>query len=126
MYELNQGTNRIVSALYNRIGDDAAISQIANVTNYLPDQLREDVQALHDTHTAAGAAQLTYNPTSERYELDGVGLHCGDALTVLVVNGLTGSMEWIDTRIEMDGNNEWYLVGLLGYQIGGLFGRIGG
>lgn len=36
---------------------------------------------------------------------DEVELHCGYGLDVLV-NG-----EWVHTRIEMDGKNEYYLVG---------------
>lgn len=62
--------------------------------------------------------QLTYNAETERYELDSVELHCGDVLSVLV------GTEWIDTRIELDGNDEWFLIGLTGSQIGGLVARI--
>lgn len=67
--------------------------------------------------------QLIYDPTSDRYVIDGEELHCGDVLKVLVVNGLSGKEEWIETRIELDANDEWYLVGLVGYQIDGLFAR---
>lgn len=66
--------------------------------------------------------QITYNEDTDRYEIDGYGLHCGDCFEVLVFNGLTNKAEWVETRIE--GNNEgWYLVGLAGYEIGGLFAR---
>ncbi len=43
--------------------------------------------------------QLIYDPTSDRYVIDGEELHCGDVLKVLVVNGLSGKEEWIETRI---------------------------
>ena len=48
MYELRQGTERIVTALYNRKEDTEAIRRIAGATNYLPRQLQEDIQALYD------------------------------------------------------------------------------
>lgn len=48
MYELKQGTVRLVSALYRRIEDPAALQRIAAATDYLPQQLKEDIQALHD------------------------------------------------------------------------------
>lgn len=68
-------------------------------------------------------AQLTYDPESDRMTFDGRGLHCGECLEVLVCNGLDGGKpEWIETRIEYD--KDWYLVGLLGYQVSGLFARM--
>ena len=67
--------------------------------------------------------KLNFNPTSGRYEIDGQELHCGDGLKVLVVNGLSGEEEWIETRIELN-DAGWYLVGLVGYQIDGLFARV--
>lgn len=67
-------------------------------------------------------SQLTYNEETDRYELDGYGLHCGDCFEVLVWNGLTNMAEWIATRIE-NNKDGWYLVGIVGYQIGGLFAR---
>lgn len=66
--------------------------------------------------------QLIYNEETDRYEMNGYGLHCGDCFEVLVFNGLTNSAEWIETRIESNAEG-WYLVGLAGYQIGGLFAR---
>lgn len=68
--------------------------------------------------------QLKYNAEIDRYVLDGIDLHCGDMLKVLVYNGISKQPEWIDTRMELDGNSEWYLPGLFGYQISGLFARI--
>lgn len=68
-------------------------------------------------------AQLRYDPESERITFDGYGLHCGDGLEVLVCNGLNGNKpEWVETRIEY--NKDWYLVGLAGYQVSGLFARM--
>lgn len=66
--------------------------------------------------------QLLYNEETERYEMDGYGLHCGDCLSVLIWNSLSGKAEWVDTSIE-SGRNGWYFVDLVGYQIGGLFAR---
>lgn len=67
-------------------------------------------------------AQLTINPETDRLEHDGHPLFTGDCLEVLVVNGLSGRPEWIETRLEMA--DDWYLVGLLGYQVNGLFARM--
>ena len=66
-------------------------------------------------------SQLVFDEASGRYILDNESLSCGDTLKVLVYNGLTNNAEWIDTRIELDSNDNWYLVGLFGYSIGGLF-----
>lgn len=67
-------------------------------------------------------SQLIYNEETDHYELNGYDLHCGDCFEVLVFNGLTNKAEWIETRIE--GNDDgWYLIGLSGYQINGLFAR---
>lgn len=66
-------------------------------------------------------SQLIYNYDNERYSLDNEDLYCGDKLKVLVYNGLTNDTEWINTRLEINSNGEWYLVGLAGYSIGGLF-----
>lgn len=68
-------------------------------------------------------SQLTYNEEMERYEFNGEELHCGDCLTVLIFNDVSGKVEWIETRIEHDGSN-YYLVGLMGYQISGLFATV--
>ena len=48
MYEKEQGTNRLVAALYHRLNDPAAMQQLAGTLNYLPEQLQQDIQALHD------------------------------------------------------------------------------
>ena len=53
MYELKQGTYRIVNALYSRLDDPIAIQKISAATNYMPCQLQEDIQALHDFVYAA-------------------------------------------------------------------------
>ena len=42
------------------------------------------------------------------------GLHCGDCLDVCVGN------EWNPTRIEMDMNQKWYLVGIRTHDLNGL------
>ena len=67
-------------------------------------------------------SQMIYNHDSKRYELDGDDLHCGDCIEVLIFNALSEKAEWIETRIEYNGE-AWYLVGLAGYEIGGLFAK---
>lgn len=62
--------------------------------------------------------QLIYDPTSERYEIDGEELHCGDVLHVMI------GQTWVETRIELDANDEWYLVGLGEYRLDGLLARV--
>ncbi len=64
--------------------------------------------------------QLRYDEKSDRYYIDNVELHCGDCFSVLICNN--SMPEWIETRIEM--GEEWYLDGLLGFQLSGLFARI--
>lgn len=55
--------------------------------------------------------KLGYNPRNKRYGLlvsdlwEINGFHCGNQMQVL----LDG--EWTDTRIEMDMQERWYLVG---------------
>lgn len=48
MYELRNGTSRLVRALMVAKYDPTALQMIAKVTNYLPDQLEQDIQALSD------------------------------------------------------------------------------
>lgn len=58
----------------------------------------------------------------DRLQVDTQELHCGDVLQVLIYDGLTDSSQWVETRLEHD--QDFYLVGLWGYQIEGLFARI--
>lgn len=67
-------------------------------------------------------AQLRHNPETGRLDFDGDGLHCGQTLEVLIVDGFDGKSKWVETRLEFD--TDWYLVGLIGYQPNGLFARI--
>lgn len=55
MCELRQGIARIIFALYRRKKDHVAIQRIAQATNYLPQQLQEDIQAPYDFFLRAGA-----------------------------------------------------------------------
>ena len=66
-------------------------------------------------------SQLIFDRQRDRFLLDGVDVVPGDLLRVLIFDGLTGAERWQDTRMEMDGSGSYYLFGLLGYQIGGLF-----
>ena len=68
-------------------------------------------------------SQLHYDPESDRMIFDGRELHCGECLEVLVCNGLNGDKpEWVETRVEY--GEDWYLEGLLGSQVSGLFARM--
>lgn len=48
MYEKRQGTLRLVNALNNISEDEAKLNFIASATNYLQEQLKEDIKALYD------------------------------------------------------------------------------
>lgn len=78
------------------------------------------------------ASQMIYNEETERYELNGDGLHCGETLEVLVWFAEKNMAKWVPTRMEYapqemndDGswNGGWYLVGLSGLRPAGLFAR---
>ena len=58
-----------------------------------------------------------------RFEVDGVELTSGDTLEVLVIDGQDYSIKWVSTRVEYNGE-DYYLVGLLGYDPIGLFARV--
>ena len=77
--------------------------------------MRERVKTMNNVF------QLRYNAETDRYLLDIEELHCGDYLKVLVFNGVCQKTEWIETHIEKDGDDNWYLAGIMGYQISGLF-----
>lgn len=55
--------------------------------------------------------RLGYNDENARYGLlvsdlwENTGFHCGECLEVLVDD------EWVETRMEMSIDKEWYLVG---------------
>lgn len=53
MYELRNGTARLVNALNAIKEDNVAIARIAQATNYLPQQLKEDIQALYNFYLQA-------------------------------------------------------------------------
>lgn len=71
-------------------------------------------------YTVTGQLQLN---SRDRYEVNGVELTSGDALEVLVVDGTDNSPKWIETTVEHDGES-YYLKGLLGYTLTGLFARV--
>lgn len=66
--------------------------------------------------------QLIYNSEIDRYELNSVELHCGDCFEVLTCDA-AGTVRWTETRIKHDGD-KWYLVGLRGLCLVGLFARM--
>ena len=55
--------------------------------------------------------RLGYNTQNDRYGLlvtdlwEHTGFHCGEGLEVMVDG------KWVQTRMEMDNNKRWYLVG---------------
>lgn len=55
--------------------------------------------------------RLGYNDSNNRYGLlimdlwEHTGFHCGECLQVMVEG------EWVETRMEMDNAQNWYLVG---------------
>lgn len=55
MYEIKNGSARLVSALYRRKEDESFINQIAELLNYMPEQLKQDIDALHDYYDASSA-----------------------------------------------------------------------
>ena len=50
MYELKNGTARLVATLARYKDDTAAMQQLAAALNYDQEQLTQDIQALHDHH----------------------------------------------------------------------------
>ena len=48
MYELKQGTERIITALYSIKNNAEDIKKLSVILNYIPEQLTEDIQALND------------------------------------------------------------------------------
>ncbi len=51
MYELKQGSARLVYALESYKEDEVRIAQLARALNYEPSQLKEDIQALADYYS---------------------------------------------------------------------------
>ena len=48
MYELENGSKRLAGAIERRAEDEDFIRKLSDLLNYLPDQLKEDIQALND------------------------------------------------------------------------------
>ena len=48
MYELKNGSARLANALLNVQDDDYTINRLAQLLHYLPEQLREDIQAINN------------------------------------------------------------------------------
>lgn len=71
--------------------------------------------------------KLYYDENTKRYSFrykdnagrlqDYGGLHCGEGLEVLLND------VWVPTRMEMNMNRDWYLVGLPGLELDGLVVR---
>ncbi|TLQ03781.1 hypothetical protein FEZ51_07680 [Pediococcus stilesii] len=58
---------------------------------------------------------IIYNPDSQRYEIDGYGLHAGDMIQI-------ANRDHYD-RVEYD-QGGWYLVGGHDYDLAGLSARL--
>lgn len=71
-------------------------------------------------------SQLRYNEETDRYQIKTDygyrDLHCGDSFDVLIWDSADRRAKWVPTRIEYGHN--WYLCGLVGYQIAGLFAQV--
>lgn len=74
--------------------------------------LNKQVKGFKSAEVFEGEAsgKLGYNEQTQRYallkgDLFANDFHCGDCFSVKVKG------EWIPTRIEMNGQQEWYLVG---------------
>lgn len=73
----------------------------------------------------AYAGTLLYNKTTERMDIrcaDGTeygGLHCGECLEIKINGG------WVQTRIESNADDAWYLVGFPRLRMEGLEARVG-
>lgn len=80
------------------------------------------LQRWYESAQEKTVAQLRYDPATDRLDFDGDSLHCGQCLEVLVVDGISGQTKWVETRLEY--GDGWYLVGLVGYQVNGLFARM--
>lgn len=61
--------------------------------------------------------RIGYNAETGRFTLGDSDLHCGDVITVRIDG------EWRDCRLEMNMNDEWYLVGFKDRPIYGLEAR---
>lgn len=48
MFELVNGTKRLVSALENHTATHTELEQLARLLHYMPDQLAEDIKALKE------------------------------------------------------------------------------
>lgn len=48
MYEKKQGAHRLTMALYRRAEDSDTVQRLAILLNYTPEQLKQDIHALHD------------------------------------------------------------------------------
>ena len=48
MYELKNGSARLINAIYNRNDNPGFIQNLARQLDYIPSQLQQDVQALND------------------------------------------------------------------------------
>lgn len=51
MYELKQGTARIVCTLDQLREDPVTVNRLAQILHYVPEQLTQDLQALSDYYT---------------------------------------------------------------------------
>ena len=59
---------------------------------------------------------------NERFQVDTRELTSGDVLQVLVLDA-ANRPTWVETSVEHNGN-EYYLTGLLGFSVAGLFAHI--
>lgn len=57
MYELKNGSERLVNALYQILDDDSRLQAISKALSYYKPQLAEDIQALQDYYRKMRGAE---------------------------------------------------------------------
>ena len=66
-------------------------------------------------------SQLIFDRQRDRFTLDGSDVLPGDLLRVLIYDGVAGKETWTDTTMQLSDDGNYYLQGLLGYCLNGLF-----
>ena len=66
-------------------------------------------------------SQLIFDRSRDRFQLDGCDVLPGDLLRVLVYDGIACKEVWIDTTMQLSDDGNYFLDGLLGYCLTGLF-----
>lgn len=65
--------------------------------------------------------QIRYNAETDRLEIDGDGIHCGQNIIVLLPDN-SGTPSW--QRIRVEYSEKWYIPGHKGIEPAGLFAKV--